>query len=60
MAKTNTAWHASNRMPPRATLEQRIGWHQAHAEHCGCRRMPENIRKAIAARTTKKPPIDIR
>jgi hypothetical protein len=30
-------------MPPRATREQRIDWHAAHAAACGCRVIPESI-----------------
>ena len=51
MAKLNRRWHAAHRMPARATLEQRIAWHTAHARHCGavrCRRgfsrMPTPVR----------------
>jgi len=50
MAKTNAAWHADNRMPPRATREQRIEWHLRHAEACACREVPESLRDAVAKR----------
>jgi hypothetical protein len=40
----NKEWHRSNRMPPKATREQRIKWHAAHAAACGCRIIPESIR----------------
>jgi hypothetical protein len=40
----NKEWHQLNRMPPRATREQRIKWHIAHARLCGCREIPESIR----------------
>jgi len=33
----NAAWHKSNRMPPRATLDQRVTWHLAHLRACPCR-----------------------
>ncbi len=39
----NKEWHRSNPMPPRASGEQRIKWHAAHAEACGCRSIPESI-----------------
>ena len=40
----NKEWHRLNRMPPRATREQRIKWHAVHARVCGCREIPESIR----------------
>ncbi|HTT68255.1 MAG TPA: hypothetical protein VMF70_09510 [Gemmatimonadales bacterium] len=30
-------------MPTRASLAQRVAWHQAHATHCGCRPIPPDI-----------------
>ena len=46
----NRAWHRDNRMPKNATLAQRVEWHINHARHCGCREMPESIKKEIAKR----------
>lgn len=46
----NREWHLANRMPPKATLEERINWHLAHAANCDCREMPDSIRKEIEAR----------
>ncbi|WP_283843202.1 hypothetical protein [Bradyrhizobium sp. 2S1] len=31
-------------MPPRATREQRIKWHVAHAAACSCRPVPDSIK----------------
>jgi len=31
-------------MPPKATREQRIKWHAAHAVACGCRAVPQGIK----------------
>ncbi|MBU1307024.1 MAG: hypothetical protein KKF33_16090 [Alphaproteobacteria bacterium] len=46
-------------MPKNANRQQRIEWHIAHAEACGCRDMPESVKRALAdnqqADTTKKP-----
>jgi hypothetical protein len=39
----NAAWHDAHRMPPRATLDQRVTWHVAHAKACGCRPMPATV-----------------
>ncbi len=41
--KINAGWHAKQRMPAKATLKQRIAWHIAHAEHCGCRPIPAKL-----------------
>ena len=45
----NAAWHAKHRMPPKATLEQRLAWHAAHAEHCACRSMPPELAAQVRA-----------
>jgi hypothetical protein len=34
-------------MPSKATREQRIKWHVAHAAACGCRAIPESIRPDV-------------
>jgi hypothetical protein len=39
----NARWHAVHPMPPRATLDQRVTWHVAHAKACGCRPMPASV-----------------
>ena len=44
----NKEWHRLNRMPPKATREQRIQWHAAHAKACGCRAVPDSIRQDVA------------
>lgn len=43
----NEAWHRANRMPPKATHEQRIEWHLEHAKECGCREIPAKLREEI-------------
>ena len=40
----NKLWHARNKMPPKATLAQRIRWHRAHQTQCACREAPKNLR----------------
>lgn len=45
--RLNAAWHEQHRMPARATLDQRIAWHEAHAKACGCRSMPASIVAAL-------------
>ena len=34
-------------MPPKATREQRIKWHLAHAKACGCREVPDSIKQEV-------------
>jgi hypothetical protein len=43
MSKLNAAWHRTHRMPPNATLEQRLKWHRGHAKACGCREIPRTV-----------------
>jgi len=43
----NKEWHRSHRMPPKATREQRIKWHAAHAAACGCRAIPVSIKPDV-------------
>jgi hypothetical protein len=43
----NREWHRLNRMPPKATREQRIKWHVAHAHVCGCREIPGSIKADV-------------
>jgi hypothetical protein len=45
--KLNKEWHQANRMPRNPTMEQRIAWHIEHAKNCGCREMPESVKKSI-------------
>jgi hypothetical protein len=46
----NAAWHKAHRMPERATLDDRVRWHVAHAKACDCREMPASIAAEIARR----------
>jgi hypothetical protein len=39
----NKLWHEQNKMPPKATLDQRIQWHSAHQIYCACREVPKNL-----------------
>ncbi|MCO5160504.1 MAG: hypothetical protein M9939_05175 [Mesorhizobium sp.] len=48
--KINKQWHAAHRLPRNASFEQRLEWHKAHAEKCGCRQLPENIRLELERR----------
>lgn len=33
----NKEWHLKNKMPAKATLKQKIKWHEGHAKNCNCR-----------------------
>ncbi|MEN3111106.1 hypothetical protein ACFONG_04520 [Uliginosibacterium paludis] len=37
-------------MPAKASGEQRIAWHLAHAAACGCRPIPAGVLALMAAR----------
>lgn len=43
----NREWHRVHRVPQKAGREQRIKWHVAHAAACGCRAVPEGIRRDV-------------
>jgi catechol 2,3-dioxygenase-like lactoylglutathione lyase family enzyme len=63
MSRLNASWHAAHRMPAKPTLDQRVEWHQAHADACGCREIPRTVRAelsrrgvAVAPRTARRQP----
>jgi hypothetical protein len=35
MSNLNAAWHMKHKMPPKATLDQRVAWHLEHQKQCG-------------------------
>jgi hypothetical protein len=55
MGKVNKAWHDKHTMPKNPTLEQRLQWHLAHAQHCGCRAIPPTVLAEMKKRGIKKP-----
>jgi hypothetical protein len=48
----NKTWHENNKMPPKATLEQRIEWHREHQKHCACREAPPSLQKLLKPKLT--------
>ena len=56
----NRDWHAKNRMPKNAMIEQRVRWHEEHARICGCRPLPPGVRAAIQKRSTVDSPVQAR
>lgn len=51
--KLNRAWHEKNKMPNKATLNQKIQWHTDHARECGCREIPGRILQKMTERKPK-------
>jgi hypothetical protein len=49
--RLNKQWHEAHRMPQRATLDQRVTWHQEHLKHCACR---TDLPAGIAAEIEKR------
>ena len=47
--KLNAEWHRAHRMPKNPTEEQRLEWHAAHAEACGCRPVPPPLAAKMRA-----------
>jgi len=52
----NAAWHQSHRMPARATPQQRLRWHLAHAKACGCRKLTAAKLQELRRRAEKPAP----
>ncbi|MFH1802267.1 MAG: hypothetical protein ABH864_02325 [archaeon] len=47
----NKEWHMENKMPAKATFEQRVKWHREHNNHCSCRPgFPEKLKKEMRER----------
>ena len=46
----NKEWHLKNKMPVKATIDQRIEWHLEHIKYCGCRGIPEKLIPEIRKR----------
>jgi len=46
----NAAWHEQHRMPARASLDERVEWHLAHAAACACRAIPRSVALELKAR----------
>jgi hypothetical protein len=46
----NKDWHKANMMPQKASLEERIRWHVAHAKICECRPIPVGVLAEIKKR----------
>lgn len=51
--KLNKEWHLNNKMPEKATLEQRIAWHLEHVKYCSCRDIPEKLKEEMKKRKIK-------
>ena len=51
----NKEWHEANRLGSGASVDRRAEWHLAHAAACGCRPIPEAIRREIIARGLSVP-----
>lgn len=39
----NKEWHLQNKMPPKATFEQRVAWHLEHQVECTCAPIPKKL-----------------
>jgi hypothetical protein len=51
--KINEAWHEAHNMPENPSRQQRVSWHAAHAEECGCRPVPADLADDVRAMMTK-------
>ncbi len=48
--KLNKSWHDQHKMPAKASLEQRMRWHQEHQRNCACRPIPAKLLKTMKDR----------
>ena len=46
----NATWHKAHPMPARATPQQRLRWHVAHAKACGCRKLTVSMLRELRRR----------
>ncbi|MEO8182116.1 MAG: hypothetical protein ABI895_25045 [Deltaproteobacteria bacterium] len=54
----NLKWHERHVLPKRASLQQRIEWHQEHQAECACRPIPARLLEQMqpsSAQTTSSP-----
>ncbi|MFZ5710035.1 MAG: hypothetical protein ACOY4T_10180 [Pseudomonadota bacterium] len=50
MPKINADWHRLHPMPKNPTDRERMVWHLAHARECGCRAIPDALRRVMDER----------
>jgi hypothetical protein len=43
VGRVNKEWHEQNKMPAKATDDQRINWHLAHIKNCLCMPIPKGV-----------------
>ena len=46
--KINAEWHRKHLMPKNPTMAERVEWHLAHSEMCGCRPVPPSLVADVA------------
>lgn len=46
----NADWHRDHVLGSGASLDRRVSWHVQHAKECGCRPIPDPVRREIEAR----------
>jgi hypothetical protein len=56
----NKEWHLANKMPPKATTEQRIEWHLEHQKHCSCAPIPKKLLAEMDKRNIQIAEIEVK
>lgn len=51
----NRQWHETHPLSKKASLDERVQWHLEHTEACGCRDMPESIKRELERRGIEPP-----
>jgi hypothetical protein len=52
--KLNAEWHKEHPMPKNPTMAERVEWHFAHSDMCGCRPVPPSLVADVAALKTRR------
>jgi hypothetical protein len=49
-SKINKEWHLKNKMPEKASIDQRIEWHLKHLKNCSCRKIEGKLAEEMKKR----------
>jgi hypothetical protein len=55
MGKINKEWHVKNKMPAKASDDQRIVWHLEHTKNCACMPIPKGVIEIMKAKNIAVP-----
>jgi hypothetical protein len=50
MGRINEEWHKKNKMPAKASDDQRIAWHLEHVKNCSCMPIPKGVKEIMRSK----------